>query len=52
MYRMSRMVSNQLPIAVDAMGGDHGSSVVVEGAVAAYKELGHLIHSGRKSNRN
>jgi len=28
-----------LPIAVDAMGGDHGPSVVVEGAVRAWREL-------------
>ena len=27
-------------IAVDAMGGDHGPGVVVEGAVAALRELG------------
>jgi glycerol-3-phosphate acyltransferase PlsX len=29
-----------LPIAVDAMGGDHGPRVVVEGAVAAAREFG------------
>lgn len=28
-----------LPIAVDAMGGDHGPSVVVNGAIAAAKEF-------------
>lgn len=28
------------PIAVDAMGGDHGPTVVVEGALNAYRELG------------
>lgn len=32
--------SQQLPVAVDAMGGDHGCSVIVEGAVAAARELG------------
>jgi glycerol-3-phosphate acyltransferase PlsX len=30
-------------IAVDAMGGDHGPSVVVEGAVAATRELGASV---------
>ena len=29
-----------LPIAVDAMGGDHGPQVVVQGAIAAAKEFG------------
>lgn len=29
-----------LPVAVDAMAGDHGLSVQVEGAVLAYKEFG------------
>ncbi len=29
-----------LPVAVDAMGGDHGLKVQVEGAIAAYKEFG------------
>ncbi len=29
-----------LPVAVDAMGGDHGPRVVVEGAVAAAREFG------------
>ncbi len=29
-----------LPIAVDAMGGDHGPKVVVEGAVAAARDFG------------
>ena len=28
-----------LPVAVDVMGGDHGSFVVVEGAVRAAREL-------------
>jgi len=28
-----------LPVAVDAMGGDYGPSVVVEGAVAAWRDL-------------
>jgi glycerol-3-phosphate acyltransferase PlsX len=32
-----------MKIAVDAMGGDHGPSVVVEGAVAAVRELGASI---------
>ncbi|MFM1848866.1 MAG: hypothetical protein RL417_2340 [Pseudomonadota bacterium] len=32
-----------LPIAVDAMGGDHGPSVVVEGAVCAWRD--HTISS-------
>ena len=31
--------SNALPVAVDVMGGDHGPNVVVDGAVAAVKEL-------------
>lgn len=31
---------SQLPIAVDAMGGDKGLEVVVEGAVAAHLEFG------------
>jgi len=30
-------------IAVDAMGGDHGPAVVVEGAVAAVRELGASV---------
>jgi len=29
-----------LPVAIDTMGGDRGPSVVVEGAVKAFKELG------------
>ena len=29
-----------LPVAVDAMGGDHGLEVQVEGALQAYKEFG------------
>ncbi|MEK7701238.1 MAG: hypothetical protein AAB418_04455, partial [candidate division NC10 bacterium] len=29
-----------MKIAVDAMGGDHGPAVVVEGAVAAVREFG------------
>ena len=29
-----------LPVAVDVMGGDHGPDVVVDGAVAAYRDLG------------
>jgi glycerol-3-phosphate acyltransferase PlsX len=32
-----------LKIAVDAMGGDHGPSVVVEGAVAAVREFGATV---------
>ena len=32
--------NTQVPVAVDAMGGDHGPSVVVEGAVIAARELG------------
>jgi phosphate acyltransferase len=32
-----------LKIAVDAMGGDHGPSVVVEGAVAAVRESGASV---------
>lgn len=32
--------SAELPIAVDAMGGDHGPQVVVEGAVAAARDFG------------
>lgn len=34
---------SSLPVAVDAMGGDFGPGVVVEGAVRAFRELG--IHS-------
>jgi glycerol-3-phosphate acyltransferase PlsX len=33
-------ILSPLPVAVDAMGGDHGPSVVVEGAVAAAREWG------------
>lgn len=33
-------VSKLLPVAVDAMGGDLGASVVVEGAVLALREFG------------
>ncbi|MFN4895606.1 MAG: phosphate acyltransferase PlsX [Pseudomonadota bacterium] len=33
-------LSSALPIAVDAMGGDHGPRVVVEGAVAAARNFG------------
>ena len=33
-------MSTDLPIAVDAMGGDRGLEVQVEGAVLAYKEFG------------
>jgi len=29
-----------MKIAVDAMGGDHAPSLIIEGAVLAYKELG------------
>jgi len=32
-----------MKIAVDAMGGDHGPSVVVEGAVSAVRELGATV---------
>ena len=32
-----------MKIAVDAMGGDHGPAVVVEGAVAAVRELGASV---------
>ena len=32
-----------MKIAVDAMGGDHGPAVVVEGAVAAVKEFGTSV---------
>jgi phosphate acyltransferase len=32
-----------MKIAVDAMGGDHGPAVVVEGAVAAARELGAAV---------
>ena len=39
----STISSNQLPIAVDAMGGDHGPRVVVEGTVEAARS--HGIHS-------
>lgn len=30
----------ELPVAVDAMGGDHGPSVQVQGVLEAYKEFG------------
>ena len=33
-------LQDSLPIAVDVMGGDRGTGVAVEGAVAAYRELG------------
>ena len=33
-------LSSGLPVAVDAMGGDHGSKVVVKGVVEAVKEYG------------
>ena len=32
-----------MKIAVDAMGGDHGPAVVVEGAVAAVREFGSSV---------
>jgi len=32
-----------MPVALDAMGGDHGPSVLVEGAVAAVKDLGIAV---------
>jgi len=32
-----------MKIAVDAMGGDHGPRVVVEGAVAAVREFGASV---------
>src|SRR4051812_33541796 len=32
-----------MKIAVDAMGGDHGPAVVVEGAIAAVRELGATV---------
>src|SRR4029078_5265855 len=32
-----------MKIAVDAMGGDHGPAVVVEGAVAAVREYGASV---------
>jgi phosphate acyltransferase len=39
-----------LPVAVDAMGGDLGFSVQVEGAVQAYKEYGvHSILVGKEN---
>src|SRR6267143_5087387 len=34
---------SRLKIAVDAMGGDHGPRVVVEGAVAAVREFGASV---------
>lgn len=34
------MSNRELPVAVDVMGGDHGSRVVVEGAVAAARDFG------------
>ncbi len=33
-------MTHSLPVAVDAMGGDFGPGVVIEGAVQAWKELG------------
>lgn len=37
---MPNTPQNHLPIAVDVMGGDHGPGVVIEGAVAAWMNLG------------
>src|SRR5436853_7414714 len=34
---------SRLKVAVDAMGGDHGPRVVVEGAVAAVREFGAAV---------
>ena len=34
---------SHLKVAVDAMGGDHGPRVVVEGAVAAVREFGASV---------
>jgi glycerol-3-phosphate acyltransferase PlsX len=38
--KMSQGSSQVMPVAVDAMGSDHGPRVMVEGAVQAYKEIG------------
>jgi glycerol-3-phosphate acyltransferase PlsX len=38
--QQSTLQAQVLPIAVDAMGGDHGPRVVVEGAVAAARDFG------------
>ncbi len=39
----ARRACNPMKIAVDAMGGDHGPAVVVEGAVAAVREFGASV---------
>ena len=36
---MTTAGSETLPVAVDAMGGDHGPDIVIDGAVAAAREL-------------
>ena len=42
-----------LPVAVDAMGSDHGPRVLVEGAVQAYHEIGaQSILTGPKEDLN
>ena len=45
--RIGRRSSCQIRIAVDAMGGDHAPSVVVDGAVAAARHLDAGIDLGR-----
>lgn len=37
---LKRGAGSQLPVAVDAMGGDHGLAVQVEGALQAWREYG------------
>src|SRR5881628_3261182 len=41
--RSSPSKGPSLKVAVDAMGGDHGPAVVVEGAVAAVREFGASV---------
>ena len=41
-----------MKIAVDAMGGDFGPAVVVEGAVAAAREFGALLGAGGRPGRH
>ena len=43
---------DRMKIAVDAMGGDHGPAVVVEGAVAAAREFGASRGARRRPGRH
>lgn len=40
---MNQLPLSELPVAVDVMGGDHGSIVITEGAIQAVKELGIAV---------